>query len=80
MSLKQNQRNGTKSNTNYHKENLVNTHKKSKIDLKDERTAKVGLIITHPRRCTLNTTIECYKVASEVKKWQRDGYTVNLIN
>ena len=72
---------GQKGNRNYPKENLVNTHKKSKIKgLVDERTAMVGLIMTHPRRCTLNKTIECYKVVSEIKKWQKDGYKVELIN
>ncbi len=71
---------GQKGNRNYHKEDLFSKHKKSKIDLKDPRVEKVKLMITHPSRCVLNTSVELFKLPAETRKWEKDGYKVQVIN
>lgn len=85
MSLKQNQRNGTKGNANYHKEELVTTHKRSKLKktvINDNRVLEVTILLKHPRRTPIEGTkknIEAFSLESEKRKWIRDGFTVEVI-
>lgn len=75
-----NHSNGTKGNRSFDKPDFVSKHKKSKIDLKDERVTKVEIRLTHPRKCVLNKTIELYSLERETKKWQADGWEVSVCN
>ena len=72
---------GQKGNRNYQKENLVNTHKKSKIVLNDERVKKIKINISHPRRCPdgMNKEIQVFELDAETRRWTRDNYTVRVI-
>jgi len=77
--FKQNQQ-STKGNRNFPKEDLVTKHRKSKIDLKDERTTKIEIRLVHPRRSVMVKTIEMYQLESERSKWAKDGWELFLNN
>lgn len=79
--LKQQQTNGTKSNRRFSKEDYVKPHKRSKLDLQDQRVVKVKLLISHPRRCPngMIKEIESFEIERETKRWGNDGYKVELI-
>jgi hypothetical protein len=81
IALKQQQTNGTKSNRHFPKEDYVKPHKRSKLDLQDQRVVKVKFLISHPRRCPngMIKEIESFEVERETRKFERDGYKVELI-
>lgn len=72
--------NGVKGNRNFAKEDLVSKHRKSKIDLKDKRSTKIEIRLTHPRKSVQVKTIELYRLESEKLKWGRDGWNVDISN
>lgn len=79
--LKQQNGNGVKGNRFFPKEDYVKPHKRSKVDLQDERVKKVKILIKHPCRCPdgVEYEIESFKVLKATEKWIRDGYSVELI-
>lgn len=74
---------GLKGNRNFYKEPLIGTKSGVKPKVKsviDPRMTKVNILISHPRRCGFNTSIESYKLEKEIERWQKDGYSVLVIN
>lgn len=77
---KQQHINGTRGNRNFNKPDCISKHKKSKSGSLDPRTTKIQIMLTHERKSVMNKTIELYQFEREKLKWEKDGYTVTLVN
>lgn len=71
---------GTRGNRQFNKPDFVSPHKKSKLDLQDERTTKIEIRVTHERRGVFTKTIELYQLENETKRWEKDNYIVSVNN
>jgi hypothetical protein len=71
----------TRGNRNYEKEDFIRNHKKSKVkSVVDPRLEEVNILLTHQRRACLNKTIELHQLDIMRARWERDGYTLTVIN
>ena len=77
---KQQHNSGTKGNRNFPKEDYTGRHRKSDVSTKDDRTNKVQIVLTHSSRGTLKKSVESYRLESEIKKWNKDGWFISVIN
>lgn len=75
---KQQHGNGTKGNRDIVKPNFIESHKRSEVDTNDPRYKKVTIKATHPRKPSITKEIEYYSLEREVKRWQGDGYNVEV--
>ena len=71
----------TKGNRNFPKEDFTKNHKKSKVkSIADPRLEKINILLSHQRRGCLNKTIELHQLDIMKARWERDGYTLTVIN
>lgn len=75
---KQQQTSGTKGNRDIIKPNFIESHKRSEVATNDPRYKKVTIKATHPRKPSITKEIEYYSLEREVKRWQSEGYLVEV--
>ena len=72
---------GVKSNRNVPKEDYTGKHKRSTLKgVIDPRMTEVEIMLSHASRGVMNKKIELYKLDSQIAKWERDNWTVTLVN
>jgi hypothetical protein len=71
----------TRGNTSIAKEDFTRNHKKSKVkSVIDPRVVEINILLSHQRRGCLNKTIEMHQLDIMRSRWERDGYTLTVIN